>query len=102
MNHKAKLSLHQDVLKVDGQINFDTVMPLYHESQQVMKMMNNIIIDLHQLEHCDSSGLALCTTWVREAEQNKKSLVFINIPAFMQDLIRVYGLDKVLPIQMVV
>jgi len=99
MKQQAKLQIQDNTLFVTGQIQFDTVMPLYQESQTLISLMKQIIIDLKNLEHCDSSGLALCTAWMRIAESQNKSLHFTNVPSFMQDLIRVYGLESVLPIQ---
>lgn len=102
MKKPAKLLVQDNTLQVTGQIQFDTVMTLYQESESLISMMKEIVIDLKNLEHGDSSGLALCTAWMRMAEAQKKSLHFINMPLFMQDLIRVYGLDSVLPIQKMV
>lgn len=100
--HKPKLVVRGDVLSITGQIQFETVMSLYQNGQRLIALMQQIIVDLRELEHCDSSGLALFTAWMREAELQNKTVYFTNIPLFMQDLIRVYGLDSVLPIKMVV
>jgi phospholipid transport system transporter-binding protein len=45
----------------------------------------------------DSAGLALLIEWLRESERLGKSITFLNMPAQMQSISRLCGLDGVLP-----
>lgn len=101
MNLNAQLSVANDVLFVEGQINFTTVTAICDKGLQLMSTMQQVIVDLQKLEFCDSSGLALCTAWMRKMRADKKSLVFINLPSFMHDLVRVHGLDAILSIRVI-
>jgi ABC-type transporter Mla MlaB component len=83
-------------LIVDGDVRFDNVMEIYRKGIAVMKQLHSPIeVNCAGLIHCDSSSLALCTAWIKEANDQKKSIVFTHIPSFMKDLINVHGLDNV-------
>lgn len=82
---------------VKGTIIFDTVVEIWKQGMDFIQRMQTIQVDLGQVVQGDSSVLALCTAWVRAAYFQKKSMVFLSMPEFMQDLIRVHGLDAVLP-----
>lgn len=101
MNSTARLSVENDILSVEGQIHFESVMAICENGFQLMSTMKQIIVDLQKLEFCDSSGLALCTAWMRKMRAEKKSLIFINLPSFMHDLVRVHGLDAILSIRVI-
>jgi len=45
----------------------------------------------------DSAGLALLIEWLRESERYGKSVTFLNMPAQMQSISRLCGLDGILP-----
>lgn len=86
-----------DVLKPEGDLYFETVVGLWQQGVSQIQNMEHIQVDLSALHHCDSSVLALCSAWTREAYTKKKSIVFLNFPAFIKNLIRVHGLDNLLP-----
>jgi anti-anti-sigma regulatory factor len=56
-----------------------------------------ISIDLAGVTRSDSAGLALLIEWLRESEQLGKTITFLNMPAQMQSIARVCGLDGILP-----
>lgn len=92
------LEVNDDTLIVGGEIYFDNVVAAMELGLQYMQPKDSIKIDLSGLKHCDSSSLALCSAWVRARRRQKKEIVFIHLPPFMYDLIRVHGLDLVLPL----
>lgn len=98
---KARLSVQHEVLSITGQIYFNTVMSVCRDGLRLMSNMEKVTIDLQKLEYCDSSILALFTAWLKKMRVEKKSIVFINLPSFVRDLVRVHGLDSVLSIRMV-
>jgi anti-anti-sigma factor len=86
-----------DTLVLKGDISFDTVVDLLQKGISLINNLKTIHVDLGGLNQSDSSGLALCTAWIRAARQQKKDLLFLNTPSFMKDLMRIHELDSILP-----
>lgn len=85
-------------IEVRGSIHFDNVMAVLAEGNALMKPLKTIKIDLKGLDQFDSSALALLTAWVAEAKKQHKVVQFLNIPKFMQAILKVCSLEDVLPI----
>ena len=79
-----------------GALTFDTVPGLYKSSDSWFADGGEIVIDLAQVTRADSAGLALMIEWLRRARVSSGKLHFANIPAQMQTLIRVNGLQDAL------
>jgi len=54
------------------------------------------VFDLGGVRAVDSSGVALLLAWQRQARDAGQKLTFINVPANIDSLINLYGLDGVL------
>jgi ABC-type transporter Mla MlaB component len=94
----AALNAVDDKLILKGDVRFETVVQVFQNGLQSMHKMNKITVDLGGLIQCDSSILALCSAWVREVRSQKKEILFINLPSFVKDLVKVHGLDLILPV----
>jgi phospholipid transport system transporter-binding protein len=81
---------------VSGALTFDTAPGLYHESRGWFVAGAELVIDLAQVERADSAGLALMVEWLKRARVTGCRLHFANIPAQVQTLIRVNGLQAAL------
>ena len=81
---------------VSGMLTFDTVPGLYRTSDNWCAGGGEIVIDLAQVTRADSAGLALMVEWLRRARASSCRLRFANIPAQVQTLIRVNGLQDAL------
>jgi phospholipid transport system transporter-binding protein len=81
---------------VSGMLTFDTVAGLYKSSDRWFAGDDEIVVDLGQVTRADSAGLALMVEWLRRAKDAQRRLLFANIPAQMQTLIRVNGLQDAL------
>ncbi len=81
---------------VSGALTFDTAPGLYHESRGWFAPGAELVIDLAQVERADSAGLALMIEWLKRAQVAGCRLQFANIPAQVQTLIRVNGLQTAL------
>jgi ABC-type transporter Mla MlaB component len=99
MNRFYSLVKDGQTLSLKGEVYFDNVMPLWQDSLILFKNLSEITISFDELAHSDSSILALCIEWLRESRRQNKNLGFINLPSFLKDLVRVHGLDTILPIQ---
>ena len=92
------LELKNNVIAVRGIVNFNNVILAWQKGITMIGAIENIKVNLKGLLQCDSSGLALFVEWVRTAKEQNKKILFENVPNFVQDISRVYGLDGVLPV----
>ena len=84
---------------IDGKIDFDNVVNSTAEGIKHFQNLKEIVVDLTKLQQGDSSALALITMWIRSAKALKKEIWFMNMPIFLQNLARVSGLEKLIPIR---
>jgi anti-anti-sigma factor len=97
----ATLEIKNDTVFVSGAIDFDNVVLLWQQGVALidtLKETKEIKVDLKALKESDSSGVALLTGWVRVSQEKSKTILFINMPSFMQDILQVCGLEDVLPV----
>jgi phospholipid transport system transporter-binding protein len=83
--------------KLAGDLSFATVPALNDTLDIASTDRPRISIDLAGVTRSDSAGLALLIEWLRESERRGKSITFLNMPAQMQSIARVCGLDGILP-----
>jgi phospholipid transport system transporter-binding protein len=82
--------------KLAGELSFSTVPALSNTLDIKSADRPRISIDLAGVTRSDSAGLALLIEWLRESERLGKSITFLNMPAQMQSIARVCGLDGIL------
>ena len=80
-----------------GDLSFATVPALSDGLDIGSTDRPRISIDLAGVTRSDSAGLALLVEWLRESERLGKTITFLNMPAQMQSIARVCGLDGILP-----
>jgi anti-anti-sigma factor len=56
----------------------------------------NFIVDLHQVDYCDSSGLSALLTGNRLSQENNGSFILANVNPHVMKLIMISQLDNVL------
>jgi phospholipid transport system transporter-binding protein len=60
-------------------------------------MAGETVFDLGGVKAADSTGVALMLTWQRKAQSVGQRVSFINVPARVCALARLYGVDGLLP-----
>ena len=55
-------------------------------------------LDLAEVGEADSSALAVMLAWLRTASAEGRQLSFVNVPAGVQALADLYGVDELLPL----
>jgi phospholipid transport system transporter-binding protein len=80
-----------------GDLSFTTVPDLRGGLDIRSADRPGISIDLAGVTRSDSAGLALLIEWLRESERQGKTITFLNMPAQMQSIARVCGLEGILP-----
>lgn len=86
-------------LQVIGEINHQNVNQLLRDGKAIMRQHAHLQVDLSQVHHANSAGVALLTEWLRFAKANNKTLSFSKVPEQMLAIIELGGLAKLLPIQ---
>jgi phospholipid transport system transporter-binding protein len=80
-----------------GDLDFATVPALRGGLDIGSADRTRISIDLAGVTRSDSAGLALLIEWLRESERLGKTITFLNMPAQLQSIARVCGLEGILP-----
>lgn len=87
----------QGAIQVKGEITLDTTAALWQQSQSLFATLPNAVhVDLQEVTHSDSAGVALLTAWLRLARNQNKEIFFSHMPEQMQAIVRVSGLEKIL------
>lgn len=93
----AKLeALGNGRFKVYGALNAETVTDLLERSEQAFRGVAALDIDLANVPEGDSAGLALLIEWLRQAQLQKQSIHFNNVPAQIAALARISEVAKLL------
>ena len=66
------------------------------EATQVLPLPESGVIDLAGLSHADSAALAVLLALKRRAAAERRTLAFTSMPATLDSLARVYGIDDLL------
>lgn len=87
-----------DILRVRGELDFDSVAELWTAANPLFATESFAYIDLRDVERSNSAGVALLVEWLRQAQTLQRDLRFIHVPAQMRAIIQVVDLETVLPI----
>lgn len=95
--HQAHLQ-RQDTRSygVHGAMTFDSVTDLWRQSLEIFPDEAVFQIDLAQVTHTDSAGLALLVEWLREASRKGARIEFSNLPDQMLALAGAANLEQML------
>lgn len=91
-----ELVINTNRLCLKGNIHFKNVCTVLKQGIQAIQSMPITEVDLQNVCNSDSSGLALLIAFLRTAHQCSKTIAFINVPSFIQDIAQVYELCEVL------
>ncbi len=81
---------------VHGAMTFDSVIDLWRQSADMFSGETVLRIDLAQVTHTDSAGLALLVEWMREASRRGARIDFLHLPAQMLALADAANLEQAL------
>lgn len=83
-----------DLIKVQGVLNFETVPALVKQAEQLFKKMENVHVSFAEVKDSNSAGLALLLEMARTMKMNNKSIDFAELPEQMVIVARAYGIDS--------
>lgn len=85
-------------LAISGDMVFSTAVCLRGEGERLIPVMrDHIRVNLSQVGRVGSVGISVLMCWLRMAQVLGKTVEFINVPDEMLDVIRVGGVDNVIP-----
>ncbi|OTA19294.1 anti-sigma B factor antagonist [Xenorhabdus beddingii] len=83
-----------NTLFLQGTLDRDSLLPLWQQKDRVLEDVDNI--DVSQLNHVDSTGLALFVRLKGEFQQNGRILTLSGVGERLETLITLYGLQSLL------
>ncbi|HEB59139.1 MAG TPA: STAS domain-containing protein [Gammaproteobacteria bacterium] len=81
-----------------GELNMRTVPDLYRASAGFVVGHPRVRVDLAEVHHTDSAGLALLIEWMREARDRNVDIAFQHLPDQLLRIARASGLADILPV----
>ncbi|MBL8250054.1 MAG: STAS domain-containing protein [Candidatus Competibacter sp.] len=87
-----------DTLRVRGELDFESVPELWEATEPLLSTEAIRRVDLSGVRRANSAGVALLVEWLRQARGQRRELVFVNLPAQMEAIVRTADLDGVLPV----
>ena len=95
----ARLEPRKDGFAVCGDLQAAWVPALYRDARQQLAGSGPLTVDLAQVERADSAGVALLVEWLRQARAQGRELRLVHLPQQMRSIIRVAGLERLLPLE---
>ncbi len=94
----ASVCVKGDTLILTGVLNHETVLEVDEQGRQWILDADTreCKLDLGAITYSSSAGIALLLGWLRTAEQQQKTLRFLQAPASMVALAKVGGLQDLL------
>lgn len=88
-----------NLARVSGEICFSSVPSLLQQAETIFAMKVALVFDFMGVTRGDSAGLALLIHWAREAEKNKKTIMFQHVPAQILAIAEASDVRELLPIK---
>jgi phospholipid transport system transporter-binding protein len=88
-----------EVLALTGALSFETLPAVLAQSAEYearADLPQRLTIDFAGITGVDSSAVALLLEWRRQALHRAKTLEFINLPANLLALARLYGVEDLI------
>lgn len=85
--------------RISGDLTLATVTNVMAQATPLFSNAADITVDLGDVNHSDSAGLALLIEWMRVAAAANKPIVFQHIPRQMLAIAETTGLDAILPLK---
>ncbi len=84
------------VLRLSGELDHDTAGPLRRALDAALSAgPQRLLVDLHSLDFCDSTGINILLHGRREAEEAGGSLELVGLRPPVERLFRITGADRI-------
>ena len=88
-----------EVLQLSGALSFETLPGVLEQSAAFTArpdLPERLTIDFSGITGVDSSAVALLLEWRRQAQRLGRRLEFVNLPANLLALARLYGVEELI------
>ncbi len=85
------------VFCIRGELTLDTVTALLDRSKILFPPQVEIIIDLGEVTHANSAGLALLLEWQSQSKASGTTIRFKDIPDALTSIAGLYNVKELLP-----
>lgn len=92
-------ALDTGIFTLKGALTFATINKATSQRIDFTRSGSAASIDLLGITHSDSAGLALMIEWLKISKKQHCTLSFINIPAQLQALAKISGINENLTLQ---
>jgi phospholipid transport system transporter-binding protein len=94
----ASIELTEDgTFCIHGELTFDTVTALSHKAKNLFAGQKEVVVDLAQVSHSNSAGLALLLEWLSQSKTSRTSIQFKHIPDALTSIADLYNVRSLLP-----
>jgi phospholipid transport system transporter-binding protein len=97
--NKIELSINENEGALVGELTLHTIMQVSNKSIKEILVQQFSVIDLQQVTRIDTAGLAWLFYLVEKANSTRCQLTFSNVPAKLNKLISLSGVEGFLPIE---
>lgn len=80
--------------RVAGRLGFDTVHAIWDSSRAGLAAAAEPTVDLGEVTHVDSAGLALVLEWIGLARRGGRRIRLLRVPRKLQDLARISEVNE--------
>lgn len=86
--------------RLTGAVTFANLVPVRAEGEAAIAAAGErAVVDLAGLEDGNSAAVAVLMAWYRKARTLGKDIVFLDAPAEVRNIIKLSGLNGVLPLE---
>lgn len=96
MSSLATVMLDEDRLMVSGDLNFQSVVPVWEASLAFLNQFSSLKIDFSGVTSSNSAGLALIIEWLKWGREHGKTVSLAAIPTEIHSLANVCGVAQFL------
>jgi phospholipid transport system transporter-binding protein len=92
----ARIVRDGPVYRIEGPITMASAESLVQEGRRMFEG-GEVTVDLGGVSEADSAALSLLLQWVRDATGKGRRMSFTNLPAGLQSLAVLYGVNELFP-----
>jgi phospholipid transport system transporter-binding protein len=89
------ITRQDDLYRLEGPITMANVRAVMEEGVQQFQE-DTVKVDLSAVGDVDSSAVSLLLQWLRDANARGRKLQFVNLPANLSSLAKLYGVEELL------
>ena len=93
----AYIRLEGVCLFISGPVTYNNVVEVTRAGESVIKT-DDMLIDLSGVTQVDSSAVSMLLEWIRTTQTYGRKIEFINLPSNLADLIKLYDVGNLIPI----